>query len=431
MISIKTLKTMISDGSFDQKLSHLYVRPVSELGYYKDRIIRLAENYASVFVKDDAAQVAICTAAGRTEIGGNHTDHQRGRVLTGSVDLDALACAAPNCSKVITLYSEGFGETRVDISDLTPVKEEINTTASLIRGIAAAYAARGYEVAGFDAYVVSDVPGGSGLSSSACIEVLLGTVMNHLFAKDALSMVEIAKIGQYAENVFFGKPSGLMDQMGCAVGGIVTIDFADKENPVYHAVDVDFSKAGYALCVIDSGADHADLTADYSAIPAEMRAAAAVFGKEVLSEVPAEEFFANVKKVREIAGDRAVLRGFHYYEDCKKVEKQVKALEEGDFDTFLSLIKDSGRSSFCYLQNVSTFREADGQPVAYALMAAEAALNGKGAVRVHGGGFAGTIQAFVPMDEVESFTKKMDAALKEGACRVTFIRPIGGCVLMS
>jgi galactokinase len=253
--------------------------------------------------------------------------------------------------------------------------------------------------------------------------------VNHLFCRDEVSLVEIAKIGQYAENVYFGKPSGLMDQMGCGVGGIVTIDFKDKENPQYHAVDVDFSAAGYALCIVDSGADHADLTADYASIPAEMKSVAAFFGKEVLSEVPEDEFYARVKSVRAKLGDRAVLRAIHYYNDCRRVEQQVAALEKKDFDTFLRLVRESGESSFTYLQNIATFRRAEDQPVAFALAMAEHALAGRGAYRVHGGGFAGTIQAFVPVDMVDDFKAQMDAVLGDGACRVTFIRPVGGCVL--
>lgn len=430
MISILDLKNNLSEGAYDEQLAHLYCREVAQITPYKDRLVHVANGYAEKFGKDDTAEIAICSAAGRTEIGGNHTDHQRGCVLTGSVDLDALACTASNGTSAIRIYSEGFGITEIDVSSLDPVKEEENTTASLIRGIAAKLTSMGYPVTGFDAYVISDVPGGSGLSSSACFEILIGVVMNHLFCKDEISMVQIAMIGQYAENVYFGKPSGLMDQMGCGVGGIVTIDFKDKENPQYHAVDVDFSEAGYALCIIDSGADHADLTADYAAVPAEMKAVAAEFGKEVLSEVDENAFYLHAKELREKLGDRAVLRAVHYYNDCKRVKKQVEALEKKDFEQFLKLVRESGESSFTYLQNIATFRKSSDQPVAYALAMAEHALDGKGAFRVHGGGFAGTIQAFVPMDMVNGFKAQMDAAIGEGACRVTFIRPAGGCVLI-
>lgn len=427
-MKLEEMKQKLSDGAYDESLTYIYCCNEEKLKGYKQRIEKLCESFEAYF--GNGSELSVVSAAGRTEIGGNHTDHQRGKVLTGSVDLDALACIAFNGSDTIRIYSEKYGETAVNVHELTPVKEEENTTKALVRGVAAGITEKGHKIGGFNAYVISDVPGGSGLSSSACFEVLMGVAMNHLFAEDKLSMVDLAKIGQYAENVFFGKPSGLMDQMGCAVGGLVSIDFKDKENPVYHHVDSDFSKAGYALCIIDSGADHADLTGDYSAIPMEMRAAAAVCGKEVLSEVPEEEFMQKIKEVREKAGDRAVLRAVHYYADCARVEKQVAALEEGDFAGFLNLITESGHSSFEFLQNVSTYHKFDDQPVAYALAAAQHALKGKGAVRVHGGGFAGTIQAFVPVSEVEEFRREVDRALFEGSCRVTGIRPLGGAVLI-
>ena len=429
MIKIRELSDRLTNGSFDEKLAALYCRPVTELSYYKNRIEHLTELFCESFAADREREIAICSAAGRTEIGGNHTDHQRGRVLTGSVDLDALACIAENGTTMIRIFSEGFGETDVDLTNLEVVEEEKNSTASLIRGIAARIASFGYEVRGFDACVISDVPGGSGLSSSACFEILIGEAMNKLFCDLKLSMVDLAKIGQYAENVFFGKPSGLMDQMGCAVGGIITINFKDKENPEIHPVEVDFSKAGYALCIIDSGADHADLTDDYAAIPAEMRAVAACLGKEVLSETEESAFYAALPEIQKKVGDRAVLRAVHYFKDCAHVQAQVAALEKGDFDGFLELVRRSGVSSYEYLQNICTYRDPAQQPVAVALAIAEHALNGKGAVRVHGGGFAGTIQAFVPMNQVDAFRKEVDAGLFEGACRITYIRPVGGCVL--
>lgn len=428
MISIKQLEEQLSSGNYDGKLARLYCRNEEQVSPYRDRILHILKEYERVYDKSEMDEVAICSAAGRTEIGGNHTDHQQGRVLTGSVDLDAVACAAANGTEIVQVYSEGFGMTTLNCKLLGTVKGEENTTVSLLRGVLARFSSMGYALGGFDVYMTSDVPGGSGLSSSACFEVLIGVVVNHLFCNDEVPLVEIAKAGQYAENVYFGKPSGLMDQMGCAMGGIVAIDFKDRENPVYHAVQVDFSKAGYALCIIDTGADHTDLTADYAAIPAEMKKVAEVFGKEVLSQVGEEEFYSRFADVRSHAGDRALLRAIHYFNDCRRVEQQVEALEKGDFDKFLSLVSSSGVSSFTYLQNITTYRDVREQPVAVALAAAEHALAGKGAFRIHGGGFAGTIQAFVPMDRVEEFRAAMDGFLGEGACRVTFIRPVGGCV---
>lgn len=308
--------------------------------------------------------------------------------------------------------------------------QEENTTKAIIRGVVAGIAELDFSVDGFDAYVVSDVPSGSGLSSSACFEVLIGTVINGLFCGSKLPPAAIAKIGQYAENVYFGKPSGLLDQMGCALGGIVSIDFRNREQPDYHTVNVDFANAGYALCIIDTGADHSNLTADYAAIPQEMGQVAGYFGKEVLCQVEETAFYQAVPDLRKQLGDRAVMRAIHYFTDCRRVEDQVEALEHGDFDRFLRLVSSSGHSSYMYLQNVATYRDPKDQPVALALAMAGYYLHNRGARRVHGGGFAGTIQAFVPLDMVEEFQAGMDSLLGTGACRVTYIRPVGCCTLI-
>ncbi len=430
MLTIEQLSKNLNDGVYDDRLAYIYCRKPEQAAPFRARVLHVAQGYAQTFGKDDSAQVAIYSAPGRTEIGGNHTDHQQGKVLTGSVDLDALACAAPNGTTTVNIFSEGYGMISVDCAQLAPVPSEENTTASLIRGILARVHELGYPVSGFDAYVISDVPGGSGLSSSACFEVLVGVAVNGLFCGGALPLDEVAKIGQYAENVYFGKPSGLLDQMGCALGGIVTIDFKDKANPVYHAVDFDFAAAGYALCIIDTGADHADLTGDYAAVPAEMRSVAAALGKEVLSQVEEADFYAAIPSIKAQVGDRAILRAVHYYNDCARVTEQVAALERGDFASFLALVNQSGQSSFMYLQNIATYRDPAQQPVGVALAVAEHLLAGQGACRVHGGGFAGTIQAYVPLAQVPAFQAGMDALLGEGACRVTSIRPVGGCVLM-
>ena len=431
MKPIRTIRKELTEGKYDEMLSRLYCRPSEELQPYRERIVNVTEGFMKEFGRDDSAEIAVFSAPGRTEIGGNHTDHQRGKVLTGSVDLDAIACTAPNGMDKVRIFSEGYGLTEIDTCDLAPVKSEENTTAAIIRGTLAAIAGRGYKISGFDAWVTSDVPGGSGLSSSACFEVLIGVIVNGLFCGNAIPADEIARIGQYAENVYFGKPSGLLDQMGCAVGGIIAIDFKDKDKPLYHAVDFDFAGAGYALCIVDTGADHSDLTADYAAVPAEMKAVASFFGKEVLSEVEESDFYSNIPAVREKLGDRAVMRAIHYYTDCRRVDQQVEALEKGEFERFLRLVSSSGHSSYMYLQNVDTYRDPASQPVAVALAMARYYLKGRGARRVHGGGFAGTIQAFVPLDMVDSFKEGMDSLLGEGACRVTYIRPVGGCELIS
>ena len=366
------------------------------------------------------------SAPGRTEIGGNHTDHQRGRVLAGAVNLDTVAAVRVNGTNQIRIQSKGYPLSVVDVTELTPVEAEINSTPALIRGVAARFAQMGCEVKGFDAYCESTVLPGSGLSSSAAYEVLIGTIVNGLFFDSKVSQPEIAMIGQYAENVFFGKPCGLMDQMASAVGNLVTIDFFDKDHPVIEPVDFDFAACGHALCIIDSGADHADLTDEYAAVPGEIKAVAAWFGKEVLTQIEEADFFAAIPELRKTCGDRAVMRAIHFYQENARVPKQVAALKAGDFDTFLSLVKQSGYSSYMYLQNVIPAGYKQHQDVAVALALCEHYLAGRGAYRVHGGGFAGTVQAFVPFDILDSFVAGMDAVLGQGACHVLSIRPQGG-----
>ena len=366
------------------------------------------------------------SAPGRTEIGGNHTDHQRGRVLAAAVNLDTVAAVRLNGTNTIRILSKGYPMSQVDITELQPVESEINTTPALIRGVAARFVQLGCEVKGFDAYCESTVLPGSGLSSSAAYEVLIGTIINGLFFENKVSQPEIAMIGQYAENVFFGKPCGLMDQMASAVGNLVNIDFFDKENPVIRPLGFDFAATGHALCIIDSGADHADLTDEYAAVPGEIKAVAAQFGKEVLTQIDEADFYARIPQLRKACGDRAVMRCIHFYQENARVPQQVAALREGDFDKFLALVKQSGYSSYMYLQNVIPAGYKQHQDVAVALGLAEHYLKGRGAYRVHGGGFAGTIQAFVPFDILDSFVAGMDSVLGKGACHVLSIRPQGG-----
>ena len=366
------------------------------------------------------------SAPGRTEIGGNHTDHQRGRVLAAAVNLDTRAAVRVNGTDTIRILSKGYPLCEVNISELTPMEAEINSTPALIRGVAARFAQMGCQVKGFDAYCESTVLPGSGLSSSAAYEVLIGTIINGLFFDAKVSQPEIAQIGQYAENVFFGKPCGLMDQMASAVGNLVTIDFFDKENPVIKPLNFDFAACGHALCIIDSGADHADLTDEYAAVPGEIKAVAAQFGKEVLTQIDVNDFYAAIPALRKTCGDRAVMRAIHFYQENDRVPQQVAALENGDFDRFLQLVKQSGYSSYMYLQNVIPAGYKEHQDVAVSLALCEHYLNGRGAYRVHGGGFAGTVQAFVPMDMLDAFVAGIDAALGQGACHVLSIRPQGG-----
>lgn len=366
------------------------------------------------------------SAPGRTEISGNHTDHQHGCVLAAAVNLETVAEVTLNGTDRICVRSEGYAPVEIDLKDLTTHEEEKNTTAALIRGVAAVFSKRGAKLQGFDAEVRSTVLPGSGLSSSAAFEVLIGTICNELFYESRLSAVEIAQIGQYAENVYFGKPCGLMDQTASSVGGMVFIDFEKPSKPVVEKLDFDFAKAGYALCIIDSGADHADLTDEYAAIPGELKQLCRFFGKEVLREISEEEFFAALPEIRHQVPDRSILRAIHFYQENKRVQRQAQALREGDYETFLRLATESGRSSWMYLQNITPAGAIQHQDVAVALAMCDVLLQGRGAYRVHGGGFAGTVQAFVPMDMLNAFKNGMESVLGVGKCHVLSIRPEGG-----
>ena len=366
------------------------------------------------------------SAPGRTEISGNHTDHQHGCVLAAAVNLETVAEVTLNDRGVAAVASEGYAPVEIDLSDLSIHPEEKNTTAALIRGVAAAFAQRGAKLQGFDAKVRSTVLPGSGLSSSAAFEVLIGTIFNELFFEKRLTAVEVAQIGQYAENVYFGKPSGLMDQTASSVGGMVFIDFADPAHPVVENLSLDLNALGYALCIVDSGADHADLTDEYAAIPVECRQVAAFFGKEVLRDVDEAAFYAQLKEVRAATSDRAILRAIHFFGENKRVQRQFAALQAGDFDAFLQMVTESGRSSWMYLQDITPAGAIQHQDMAVALALCDRLLQGSGAFRVHGGGFAGTVQAFVPLAKLEQFRSGIEAVLGQGACHVLSIRAEGG-----
>ena len=427
MKSIPVWKQELSDGVHAARLASLYCCAPAETASEAARYAAVLDGLEKTF--GSHAEAGLYSAPGRTEIGGNHTDHQHGRVLAGSVNIDMIAAAAPNDKNQLRVQSEGYDLCVIDLNDLEARKEEENTTASLLRGECAAFTQRGAKLAGLDVYISSNVPKGSGVSSSAAFEVLIGVILNDCFMTEKVSPIAIAQIGQWAENVYFGKPCGLMDQMASSVGNIITIDFASPAKPVVEPVAVDFSKAGLALCILDSGADHADLTDEYAAIPAECRAVAAVCGGEVLRDVPFETFLAKLPECRRQCGDRAVLRAFHVYADNDRVAKQVAALHDGDFGAFLSLVNESGCSSWEYLQNVIPAGYKEHQEVGVTIAAAKHLLGDKGAVRVHGGGFAGTVQAFVPVEMLDEFKAGMEAILGEGRCHVLSIRPEGGAVL--
>lgn len=386
------------------------------------RIEGLLKSFHELFGE---AKPVIYSAPGRTEIGGNHTDHQRGKVLAGSVNVDILAAAAENGSGIVRVKSEGYDMFQVDLGTLEPVETEQGTTAALVRGICSEAKDRGYEVRGFDACVTSQVMQGSGLSSSAAFEVLIGAVVNGLFCNEELDATELAIMGQAAENRFFGKPCGLMDQMASAWGGIIAIDFRDPAKPEVHPVDFDFASACHSLCMIDVGADHASLTHEYAAIPAEMKKISAHFGKDVLREVDEAEFFAAIPALRREAGDRAVLRAIHIFQENRRVEELCRALEAGDFDSFLQTVRRSGQSSWMYLQNVIVTGSIQEQSAALALALCDSILGKRGAYRIHGGGFGGTVQAFVPDDMLEEFRQKVEAVFGPGSCHVMKIRNRG------
>lgn len=406
----------------DERLKELYGE--ENVVAQKVRYINAIESFCQLY--GDRDNLMIFSAPGRTEIGGNHTDHNLGKVLAGSVNLDIIAVAAANDSEWIQIQSEGYPKDRISVRELEIRKTESGTSTALIRGIASIFSQKGYQLGGFDAYATTNVLKGSGLSSSAAFEVLVGTMLNGLFNEGAVSPVEIAQMAQYAENEYFKKPCGLMDQMASSVGGIITIDFQEKEQPVIQKVSFDFAKSGYALCIVDTGGNHADLTHEYASIPSEMKAVAGYFGKSVLRQVSREEVFSNAGELRKQFGDRAVLRAFHYLDDNDRVTAQVEALNRGDFEAFKQLIIASGNSSFRFLQNVYSAGNPKEQGLSMAIYLAQSILEGRGAYRVHGGGFGGTTQNFVPLDLVDQFKTAIEQVFGEGKCHILFIRKHGG-----
>ena len=366
------------------------------------------------------------SAPGRTEISGNHTDHQHGCVLAAAVYLETVADVDLVAENTITVSSEGYPSFSIDLDDLQVRPEEKNTTIALVRGVVSGFAQRGAVLHGFQMKAHSSVLPGSGLSSSAAFEVLVGTIINDLFCDGTFTPIEIAQIAQYAENVYFGKPCGLMDQMASSVGGLVFIDFANPAEPAVEQIDFDFDATNHALCIIDSGADHADLTDEYGAIPGELAQICRWFGKKTLRQVPCKDFLEAIPDLRGSIPDRAILRAIHVYQENERVRQQVQALKDNDFSTFLRLVTESGKSSWTYLQNIYPAGETALQPVAVALAMCDTLLQGKGAYRVHGGGFAGTVQAFVPCDMLKEFKQKIEAVLGMDSCHVLSIRSEGG-----
>ena len=405
--NIQTLIEEFKQGKHNELLKDIYVDE-AVIEYQQERYIKALESFEKIYGEKE---VEIYSAPGRSEVGGNHTDHQFGKVLATSINLDAIAIVAKRDVDVIDLKSEGYERIIVSLSSFDPSKAEKGTSQALIQGVASKLKEEGYKIGGFEAYVTSDVLNGAGMSSSAAFEVLIGNILSGLYNDMKIDPVFLAQAGQYAENVYFGKPCGLMDQMASSIGGLINIDF---------------EAYGHSLCIVDTKGSHADLTDDYAAIPYEMKKVANYFNQEALREVDKDDFYLNLPKIREILGDRAVLRAMHLFEENKRVDQQVKALEEGDFDTFKKLIKESGDSSFKYLQNVYSSHDLTNQSVSIGLAISDISLGDKGVSRVHGGGFAGTIQAFVPNDIVSMYKKNMEHVFGEGACHVLKVRPYGG-----
>lgn len=420
------LMEKINSGRFDKVFARLY--QALEPGKVRRRYCGALRAFEDQF--GEGRPVMLLSAPGRTEIGGNHTDHQRGRVLAAAIDLDILCVASPNTERIARIRSEGFPMDAVELSGLEVCPEETNTAAALIRGVAVWFHRHGHEIGGFDAYTTSEVLQGSGLSSSAAFEVAVGLMINHLYNRGGVSAADIAKAGQYAENLYFGKPCGLMDQMASSVGGLVEIDFRIPEHPVLARIPDRLREHGYRLCIMDTGGSHADLTEEYAAIPREMGAVSAFFGKDVLSDVSKEDFYGNVAALRRAAGDRGVLRAFHFFEENKRVEKQAAALRNGHIPEFLALVRESGESSFTCLQNIFPCSHPREQGLSLALAFSKKLLGTNGAWRVHGGGFAGTVQAFVHRDDLDRYTAGMEAVFGAGACHVLSIRPVGGVRVM-
>ncbi|HET6557728.1 MAG TPA: galactokinase family protein [Prolixibacteraceae bacterium] len=427
MTQINSLIAKIAEGN-NPLFQELYGVNSSVLKEQADRYTGLMNEFNSTFSNND---VELFSSPGRTEIGGNHTDHNYGRVLAGAVNLDNIAVAAKNGTNVIRIKSVGYPEFQVDLSQLAIDESQFYTSSSLVKGICARMKELGYEIGGFDACIEGRVPKGSGLSSSASFEVLIGAIVNHLFNAGRMSGVENAIIGQWSENNYFGKPCGLMDQTACSVGGLITIDFKDPSKPIVKEVDFDFVSTGYALVITDVGGGHDDAAsqAEYASLPTEMKAVAAVLGAKVLREVTLEQIVEQIPEIREKTGDRAILRAFHFQGDNQRVVNQVTALENKDFQSFLKMVVESGYSSYMYNQNIFDVVHKDEQVVSLALALSEMILKGRGAWRVHGGGFGGTIQAFVPQDLLDKYVSTLEHVYGPGSCHKLFIRAKGAIKL--
>lgn len=426
MMLTSTIIQAINDNKYDDLLTDIYIDS-NRIPYQKERYIKAITCYEEAFGKDE---VSIYSAPGRSEVGGNHTDHQHGEVLAASINNDAIAIVKPLTDNVIKVISDGYDLITISLDDISLCEEEMGTTTSLIKGVVAGMKNRGYQIGGFQTYITSDVLIGAGLSSSAAFETIIGTILSGIYNEMKVSAIEIAIIGQYAENVYFGKPCGLMDQMACSVGGMVHIDFADPENPVVEPITFDLAKHDYSLCIVDTKGSHADLTDDYAAIPKEMKEVANFFGKDFLRDVSLSDLLCKLPQIREATNDRAALRALHFVEENERVKEEVSALKADNFEHFLSVVCKSGDSSYKYLQNVYTNHDVANQNVSVALCVSDILLGENGVARIHGGGFAGTIQAFVKNSSVPAYKEQMDTIFGEGACSVLKVRKYGGMQIL-
>ena len=409
----------VENGELDGQFTRLYT--ADGLGYAKERCKTVIARFTERF--GDSEQLHLFSSPGRVEIAGNHTDHNHGCVLAGAINMDILAIACPTDEPVIRVKSAGHKQDDIDLTDLSPQQEESTHSASLIRGIASDFNRKGRKIGGFTAYTISDVPKGSGLSSSAAFEVLIGSILNHFYNDGQVSPEEVAITAQFAENVYFGKPSGLMDQMACSVGNIVQIDFKNPSAPDIRPLSLSPESAGYRLVVVSAGHGHADLTDEYAAIPAEMKAVAALFGQPVLRGIDYDQLMARATEIRQQCGDRALLRAMHFVGENERVLLAAKAVVDQDFGGFLHQLNASGDSSLLCLQNISASSEPASQGIALALAAAKQLLKGLGACRVHGGGFGGTMLAMVPDEMLDAFTMRMEQLFSPGCCHCLSFRP--------
>lgn len=414
------LKQNILNAKFDKNFALLY----GDIEAARSRYIDAVDEFVNLY--GERENIRLFSAPGRTEIGGNHTDHQHGMVLAGSVNLDVIAVVSANSDNIVRIKSKGYKMDEVDICDLNKNEEEIGRARSLIRGVVAAFKNGGYNIGGFDAYTTSDVLKGSGLSSSAAFEVLVSNIVNGLYNEHKVDAITIAKYSQFAEREYFGKPCGLLDQMASSVGGFTFADFCDPQNPVVEKINLDLSESNHTLCVVDTGGNHANLTQDYADITLECRAVSECLGAEFLRDADEEKFYQNIAEIREKCGDRAIMRAIHVFNENRRVLTQKAALKRGDFNTFFAAVKRSGESSYDLLQNVYSSSNPKEQAISLALTLTKQFLNGRGAYRVHGGGFAGTIQCYIPNKMFDAYKKMIETVFGEGSCVPLFVRAVGG-----